>query len=224
MKTVISISAWMVMVAITVCGCKPEEGRRETEPVGMKHETELQATWDRLDKKVMDNPDLWPDVERVVKRRIRPDWAGSKKEGFQQLYSLLKDDNARASAASEALDVFVKLGATEVVRESLLNSRDDVPGWGLVITASKALRNVSDEKAIPHMVYVLEQNNYHQPGSEAATMHRRMKRELALAMADVTDLDLRVDDTDLNDKKQVQRVLTEVRGWAKKNGIQLFDE
>jgi len=190
--------------------------------VQMRDVNDFKLPWDKLTAKLGTNPDLWTEVENILKRDA-PDYCFKlQKNSLQQLYLMLKDPSAKASGASAGLKVFVRLDAKEVIRESLLNPRKNVVGWGLVMVAAEAIKNTSDEKALPHLIYVLSQNNYVQEGSEEATVHRRMKTELIEAIQQITGLDIKVSEINVNNTEEVERVLSMARAWAKQKGIELL--
>jgi|SRR3972149_8888658 len=221
-----------ILIALLVTGCKDDNepknrGEKEvdvTKTVKMKNESELQTTWDNLEKKIEENPDLWTDIKQVYSQDAKLNIPSTSQVVLRQLYNLIQDPNANPAAASKALEFFVKVNAEEVIRESLLNPRRDIPGWGLVITSSEVVTSKRDEKAAPYLIQVLNRNNYPQEGSEAATVHQHMKRKLIEAMQVVTDLDIDINKINVNDTQQVEHILSLVRDWAKKNNIKLLDE
>ncbi|MHC4648706.1 MAG: hypothetical protein ACYTBJ_24890 [Planctomycetota bacterium] len=216
--------SFLVCIAVLVVGtnCRNHEKTDVPRAAVMKEVSELEATWERLETKIRDNPGLWEDVDRMFGGTAKVEGLHVKRERLEQLYGLLTDPNSNPASAHRALEAFVKLGASEVVRESLLNPRKDVPGWDLVITAGEAVTHTKDEKAVPHLICVLERNNYPQEGSEEATIHIIMKRNLLEAIGTVTGLDTRVSDVD--NIEEVDRVLSEARAWAKREGLTLFEE
>ena len=158
-------------------------------------------------------------ISTTTEGKVAPDYFFKlQKNSLQQLYLMLKDPSAKASGASAGLEVFMKLEAKEIIRESLLNPRKNVVGWDLVIIAAKATKNTNDEKALPNLIYVLSQNNYPQQGSEDATIHQIMKRNLVEAIQEITHLDIKVSEININSTKDVERVLSMARAWRGKEG------
>lgn len=236
MKAKINLQ-FCIITFLLVYGCGDEKTSYEEDDkrpdenriVQMKNEAELQVEWDNLESKVDENPELWEHVKRVFNRDLQANLPSSKEVAVRQLYRILKDPNSTASAASEALKFFVSADVKEVVRESLLNPRNDVTGWGLVITASTALvaessKGVRDTASLPYLIHVLAKNNYPQPGSEAATIHRRMKRELIEAIKQITNFDIKSSEINVDDPEEVERVLSLARAWAKQRNIKLFEK
>ncbi len=224
MRTLVRIIVCVISISFTVCGCKRDDKWVDTKPACMKEKDELQATWQKLETKVNENPALLQDIQAILKSQVKGDTPNSRIEAVQQLYGLIKDPNANASDANQALKVFVNLKATEVIRESLLNPRKGVSSWGLVITASQALGDMKDENAIQHLIYVLDKNNYPQAGSEAATIHMIMKRKLVHAISVIASLDIEPGEIDLASKDQVEDFLSKARTWAMKKDMKPYAE
>ena len=220
MKIMVNHFLYVIMVFILFCGCK---GKQVPKPE-MKMARKLETTWKRLENNFVREPNSWEDVQVVLKKHHIDYLTASKKDALQDLYNKLKEPSSKTSTARDALDTFVKLGATEVVRESLLNQRKDTSGWGLVIRASDAVGTAKDEQAIANLIHVLKNNNYPQPGSEAAGLHQRMKIELIETIQQITGLDLKAEEIDVDNKNEIEDVLSLAREWAKKEKIQLFKE
>jgi len=231
MKTKI-IFFLFIMITLIVTGRKDDkESERTAENVSsigkvvrLKNETELQATWDNIEKKIDENPDILNNIKQIYSRDLQANPPSSTQTALQQLNQLLHDPNSNPSAASSALEFFVKVDANDVIRESLLNPRRDVPGWGLVIIASKAITAKRDEKALPNLIYVMEKNNYIQEGSEAATVHQHMKRKLIEAIQAIIGSDIDINKINVNNPQEIEHILFLARDWAKKNNIKLLDE
>ena len=224
MKTMVKRFLYLVVVIILLCGCKDKPEPETVSKSEMKTAGELVSTWKRLENNFTREPELWKDVQIVLKKHNINHLTASKKDALQELYFHLKDPTSKGSSAKDALDIFVKLGATEVVRETLLNPRRDVPGWDLVVRAADEIKNTKDVKALPHLIRVLGQNNYSQEGSEQASIHTIMKRKLIETIQQITGLDLKAEEIDVDNKNEIEDVLSLAREWAKKEKIQLFKE
>ena len=218
MKRIINVFMCVVVVVLVSAS-----GHEKTKTLQMKDQAELKETWGILGGKLHDNPELWKQAEKVLERYKKGYSAEVKKDALQQLYRLISNPKTKASVARRALEVFIKLEATEVIRESLLH-----PRWDFVIMACEALvdqatkMGVRDEAALPYLTHVLAKNNYSQPGSEDATIHRIMKRKLIKAIQQITGIDKKV--TDVDNIQEVERFLTLARGWADRKGVKLFGD
>jgi len=213
-KMKIEIIAFLFMIILVVTGCKNDNE-------GEDNGTELQITWDNLAKKIDENPDSQASINQIFSRDLRTNPPSSTSEALQELYQLINDPNLNPSASKNALELFVKVNAKDVIRESLLNRNHEIPGWDMIIIASESVASTKDEKALPNLISVLAKNNYPQPGSESATIHQRMKRELIEAIKSITKLDIDIDKLNINDPKQIENILSQARDWAKKHNIPL---
>lgn len=223
MKRVISISL-CIAVVLLVSGCKDETKPQKTKAVKMKHAAELKATWNTLSGELRDNPEVWRQAEVVLEWHAEDYLAELKKDALQQLYRMISAPKTKISAAKEALRLFVKMNAIEVIRESLLHKNR-----GVVIIASEALvdqakKGAKDKAALPYLIYILAKNNYPQEGSEDATVHAIMKRRLIEAIQQITNLDIKLNEIDEDNQQQVERVLSIACTWTKQKGIKLFEE
>jgi len=209
-------------IIVAIAGCRDEEELEKTKPVQMKDAAELKPTWDKLATEVRDNQEFWRQAEAVLDRYAKDYFAELKKNALRRLYGILSDPQAEVSAAKESLRLFVKMNATEVVRESLLHKNRDVviiASEGLIEEAEKAGK---DKGAIPYLIYVLAQNNYIQQGSEEASIHQNMKRKLIKAIQKITNLDIKLSEINADSIEEVERVLSLARKWANQKGIKLF--
>jgi len=210
-----------IAIVLLACGCGDKE---KPQTAQMKDASELKETWDELETEIWENLDFWRQAEAILDRYAKDYFAELKKNALRRLYGILSDPQAEVSAARESLRLFVKMNATEVIRESLLHKNRDV-----VIIASEALiqeaeKAGKDKGAIPYLIYVLAQNNYIQQGSEEASIHQNMKRKLIEAIQQITNLDIKISEIDEDDPQEVERVLSLARTWTKQKGIKLFEE
>lgn len=205
-------------------GCEGRQGSTKRNTGVLEQVDELDVEWDKLNSIVSSDPSIRTEVERLLGRYAGAEAATSDANGLQRIYDMIRDPRAEVSAAREALRLFVRMNAMEIVRESLLHRNRDV-----VIIASESLivageKNFRDEEAIPYLIYVLCANNYVQEGSEEASAHRNMKLKLVEAIKQITHLDINMGQLDEEDPGQVEGVLAKARAWAKRKGIRLFEE
>lgn len=215
MKIKITLLLFTIISIFT--GCKkdnPEENNSRG----------LQINWVNLAKEIDENPDLQANLNQLVSRDLQSHTPISTKEALQQLYKLIKDPGPNPSASKNALHIFIKVNAKDVIRESILNTNNEIPGWDMIIIASESVTNTKDEKALPNLISVLAKNNYPQPGSESATIHQRMKKELIDAIKSITNLDINIDKLNVNDPEQIENILSQARKWAKEHNITLLDK
>lgn len=85
---------------------------------------------------------------------------------------------------ADALDAFMAVDATPLVRQALLVR--DSPG--LVVGAAEYMAGKQDAESLPSLVYALEQANFLQPGSEDAMLHGALQWELVSAIGAITGL------------------------------------
>ncbi len=223
MRRIISISICTVIVLLVANCRKDREEAAEQKIVVLKPAEQLEVEWQKLDSMSRDKHELEKEIERLLDRYTEEQMRPSGTEALQRIYSMIRNPDGEVSAAREALRLFVKMNATEVVRESLLHKNRDV-----VIIASDALvaqteKNAKNEMGIPYLIHVLAQNNYIQEGSEDATIHTIMKRKLIKAIQKITNLDIKVSEINVDHADEVEGVLSLARAWAKQRNIKLFE-
>lgn len=224
MRRIISISICTVVVLLVANCRKDREEVAEQKIVVLKPAEQLEVEWQKLDSMSRDKPELEKEIERLLDRYTEEQVRPSGTEALQRIYSMIRNPDGEVPAAREALRLFVKMNATEVVRESLLHKNRDV-----VIIASDALvaqteKNAKNEMGIPYLIHVLAQNNYIQEGSEDATIHTIMKHKLIKAIQKITNLDIKVSEINVDHIEEVERVLSLARAWAKQRKIKLFEK
>lgn len=218
-----------ITIILVVAGCKDDkESEDNNGNLGVslveKSNADSKTKWDSLVYKIDENSELQSNIKQMYIRDFQKNPPSYTREILQELNNLLHDPNANPSAAKSTLEFFVAVDAKDVIRESLMNPIRDVPGWDLIIIASESVTSSEDKMALPNIINVLTNNNYLQEGSESATIHQRMKRELIESIKSITKLDIDVDKLNINDPEQIENILSHARDWAHKHNLTLLDE
>ena len=150
---------------------------------------------------------------------------------------MLFDPNWQGIAPIEALTIFYKLDALEIVQESLLHSNYTVVFYAcdfLIRLSSK--EGINCDSSIPYLIKALEGNNFIESGGDKASVHRAMKSKLIMTIKEMTDLDINIKNElpgselvfirseIINDPQQIEIVISKAKDWAKKHTVKLLDE
>lgn len=221
-----------ITIAMVIVGCKKKEesggvleNKYNTEiTINMKSDNELKTTWIELKNKIKNNPDIETNFMQTYQQLFRKDVVDSNQADIQRLYNLIREPNSSPSSARNALEFFIKADANTIIRESLLNPQRGIPGWELVIISTKAIGSNKDKESLPYLIYTLQKNNYPQEGSEDATIHQTMKRDLIQSVQKITNLNIDISKIDVDNPDEMEKILSMARDWAKKNSIKLLGE
>ena len=219
------ITLILILVGILLThGCK--EAAKPAEPPGAKVYApkaieQLEVDWDELAERVRSHSELQEQLDAFIEKHTQSQETVSTKKALKRAYARLSDSGtamsrAKISAARDALKLFIRLDATEVIREGVLQENYMIVG---VAAAALADRGVKDRAALPYLIYVLAKNIERPGGSDTSSVLHR----LALAIQKITDLDIEVSTKVAESTKEANRFVSLARDWAKANGVKLLD-
>jgi hypothetical protein len=222
------ITLILILVGILLThGCK--KAAKPAEPLEAKVYApkaieQLEVDWDELADRVRSHSELQEQLDAFIKKHTQSQETVSTKEALKRAYARLSDSGtamsrAKISAASDALKLFIRLDATEVIREGVLQENYMIVGVAAAALADQADRGVKDRAALPYLIYVLAKNIERPGGSDTSSVLHR----LALAIQKITDLDIEVSTKVAESTKEANAFVSLARDWAKANGVKLLD-
>jgi len=220
MRPIIVISIIVVGISF-VQGCKRAGEPVEAKVYAPKPVDQLHVDWAELESKVCNNALLQQQLERFKKRHGIAEGMASTEDSLKQAYGMLSDPSAKVSAAVDTLQLFGELGTQEVVHQGLLHRHWAVVGQAATIILKQSDQGVKDKGALPYLFYFMAKNNDDRPGNGETTS---VKRTVLLAIQRITNLDIELSETDVDNTQKVEEVLSMARNWANQKGIKLFEE
>jgi hypothetical protein len=217
----ISVISIIVVGISFVQGCKRVREPVEAKVYAPKPVEQLQLDWAELESKVRNSAVLQQQLERFKKRHGIAEGMASTGDALKRAYGTLSDPSAKTSAAVDALQLFSELGTPEVVRQELLHDHWAVVGQAATIIVNQSERGVKDKGALPYLIYFMAKNNDARPGNGETT---GVKERVLLAIQRITNLDIELSETDVDNPQKVEQSLSMARAWARHNSIRLFEE
>jgi len=202
--------------------------------IPMRESGELNSVWTEAAAQMSDDSKAWKEIQKLLLATTGSAPA-TKVDAFRSLYDFARgaEEKRGQLAAAQAL---MDLGGPEVVREFLLHPHSDFqsaackqllkskpkqPDKGTVVAVQPSER---DFQAVPFLAYVLQRNNFLQSGSEEATVHAILKRNLVRALLYITDTENQTAPVNVHHEKDVDRVLALARKWMAEKGLQPLEK
>jgi hypothetical protein len=209
-------------------------GKPDSAPIPMKEHSEFGEVWPRAAARMPDDHKAWKLINQAFPARSAL-LAADKEQRLAQVYTLARcgSNPLTQRLAAEAL---LEADIPEVTRELLLHPLSDVVapaarhlGKPAALEEHKAPATapepaMRDTQAVPFLIYVLNRNNYLQPGDEEATVHILLQRHLVNAILYITQAEKEVGAVKTGEEEYIDSVLASARKWAAEKGLQPLEK
>jgi hypothetical protein len=200
----------------------------------MKEASEFGDVWTKAAARMPDDHMAWRIINKAFP--ARPGLlAADKEQRLAQVYTLARSgpNPLTQGLAAEAL---LEADIPEVTRELLLHPLSDVVAAAARHLAKPAAGEkgktpgtapepaMRDTQAVPFLIYVLNRNNYLQPGDEEATVHMLLQRHLVNAILYITQAEKEVGAVKIGEEEYIDSVLASARKWAAEKGLQPLEK
>lgn len=234
MRTIIFAFFAMLIASATAVAQDLRLVKPQSPPIAMKEAAEFGDLWTKAAARMPDDSKEWKEIQKLL-RATTGSTPATKVDEFKCLYDFVRgaEEKRGQLAGAQAL---MAHGGPLVVRECLLHPNPDIIGAAcdeLVKTKPKKTDKGSvaggqpkekDSQAVPFLVYVLQRNNFAQQGSEESTIHFIIKRNLVDALLYITDTENLTAPVDVDEEKDVDRVLAIARKWMAEKGLQPLEK
>jgi len=234
MRTTIFALVATVITSATAVAQDLRLVKPQSPPIAMKEAAEFGDLWTKAAAAMPDDHKAWKRINNVLEIKagtLHP----SKEERLAGVYALVpsgKDPGVQALAAGALIEADIP----EVTRELLLHPLSDVVaaaarhlGKPPALEEHKAPATapepaMRDTQAVPFLIYVLNRNNYLQPGDEEATVHALLQRHLVNAILYITQAENEVGALKTGEDEYIDRVLALARKWAAEKGLEPLEK
>jgi hypothetical protein len=234
MKSIVFSVFAMIIAGAAAVTLGARFGKPDSAPIPMKETSEFGEVWTKAAAQMPGEHKAWKRINNALEIKagtLHP----SKEERLAGAYTLALCAKSRGTQGMAAL-ALLEADIPEVTRELLLH-----PLSGVVAAAARHLAKptageehktpgtapepaMRDTQAVPFLIYVLNRNNYVQPGSEEATLHILLQRHLVNAILYITQAESQVDAAKIGEEEYIDSVLALARKWAAEKGLEPLEK
>jgi hypothetical protein len=234
MKSIVFSAFAIIIAGATAVTLGPGLGKPDSAPIPMKEASEFGDVWTKAAARMPDDHKAWKLINQAFSAR-RGLMAADKQERLAGVYTLAKSGQNPGTQALAA-EPLLEADIPEVTRELLLHPLSDVVALAARHLAKPAARQeqkapgtapqpaMRDTQAVPFLIYVLNRNNYLQPGDEEATVHMLLQRHLVNAILYITQAEKEVGAVKIGEEEYIDSVLAWARKWAAEKGLQPLEK
>ena len=226
-----SICLVFILVFFSSCSKKEKETEQNQQvnqeiSLNMEKKDDVEKYLNTYIIEFENEPNLVKSTEWILTQYHPNEIPSTSIDKLYTLYDMLFDPNSiRLTPPLEALSIFRKLEAIEVIQKSLLHHEDVV-----VSRACDAVMDLGSTdrtkqySTVPYLIKALDNNNYRVSGSEIGLNHKFLKYKIIKNIKIITGLDFDITKIDADDTRQIEEVLSKTKDWAKEHNIKLLDE